>query len=480
VVTRTRQITGPCVSIAAHTGGPAAELSRALEARGIRTVVTASLRDAVASATGAIAFAPDATPTPDVAAELAGVCARAAHDARPVAMLAAFPPDEDHDTAVARTAALAYLRAHGAIVCADPNTWLEILALVASYGLPAGPRVAVVAPPTSWLGLTATALAAERSASGQRPAPLLRDASAIGPADTALVDRAMISTTTPARVAHARVVPVVGRAEHLVTGAPVALVGLREAIDAATMAGAAAARTAAGLGPDPPGEAAGLGADEARFARQLDQLALRAGDHETKVMLRAWGVRITRQAVATTPSAATRLAKRAGWPVQIKPWSPDAPTERDGCPVETDLRNAPDVRRACVTVIKRAGLSEGAAVIVRETPPDGRTLRARVARIGALGWTVVLDIAGVAGPVAAPAPLRAVDAAELARCVEASRATDPAPDRTALADLLRRASHMVVTHEDHIEALDLSCIVVAPEDRGAVVVDARMVLRDRS
>ena len=40
-----------------------------------------------------------------------------------------------------RAPALAYLRAPGAILCADPNVWLETLALVSSYGMPAGPRV---------------------------------------------------------------------------------------------------------------------------------------------------------------------------------------------------------------------------------------------------------------------------------------------------------------------------------------------------
>jgi hypothetical protein len=476
VVTRARQTSGPRVSIAVPGGGPAAELGRALEARGIRTTVTGSLADAAESGAGAVAFAPSAPPSAAEAAALAMACARAVRRDRPVVMLAAFEPARGKQ-AIARAAALAYLRAHGAIVCADPNAWLETIALVSSYDMPAGPRVAVVAPPGSWLALSATALAAERAAQSHRAAPLYRDAASVGPTDTALVDRSELTASTPSRVANAMVVPVVGRAEHLVEGAQVALVGLREAIEAATVAGRAQMRIAAGLGPAPADESDDMDVDHERFERQIDELDRRAGDHETKVMLKAWGVSITRQAVATTPSAATRIAKRAGWPVEVKPWSADAPSELDGCPVSTDVRNAPDVRRACVTVVKAAGLASGAPVIVRETPPRGRELTARVQRVDALGWTVVLDIPGAPGPIAAPAPLRAIDARELARYVEASRTTDPEPDRDALVDLLRRASHMVVAHEKLIESLELSRIIVAPKGEGAVVVDARMTLR---
>jgi hypothetical protein len=476
VVTRARQANGPKVSIVVRADGPAAELSRALEARGIHTSVTAELSDAVAAGAGATAFAPAEPPTPERAAALAIACARAATDGAPVVMLAAFEP-AGRD-AGERAASLAYLRAHGAIICPDPDVWLEAIALVAGYGLPTGPRVAVVAPPGSWLALSATALSAEHATQSERAAPLYRDAASVGPTDTALVDRSEVTRSTPGRVGNARVVPVVGRAESLVDGAQVALVGLRGAIDAATVSGRAAQRIEAGVGAATPEDTAALAAevDVDRFERQMAQLEDRAGDHETKVMLKAWGVSITRQAVATTPSAATRIAKRAGWPVEIKPWSADVAAEPDGGPVESEVYTAPDVRRSFAAVAKDAGLPPGAPVIVRETPPSGRELRARVVRIGALGWTVIVEIAGAPGPIAAPAPLREIDAREIARFVEATRTTDPEPDRDALVSLLVRASHMVVAHEDRFESLDLARVVVAPRGDGAVVVDARAVL----
>jgi hypothetical protein len=194
------------------------------------------------------------------------------------------------------------------------------------------------------------------------------------------------------------------------------------------------------------------------------------------VLLSAWGVRVIRQAVATTASAANRVAKKAGYPVEIKPWSPLAPAEAEGCPVERDLHTAADVRRAFASVGRAAGLPAGAPVIVRETPPPGRELRVRITRVGELGWTVIADAGGAAAPLAAPAPLRQVDAHELVRLVEATRADDPEPDRDAAADQLVRASHQAVRHQDVKSQLELGRVVVCRKGEGALVVDARATL----
>jgi ATP-grasp domain len=377
----------------------------------------------------------------------------------------------------AQAASLATLRAHGALLCSDPDAWIEALVLVAAFGLPAGPRVAVVASPQSWIASAGHALAGEAAAAGGRFAALVAEGGKVGPTDLVLVDRDELSAVAE-RPGGPLVVPLVGRAE-LADDEPV-LVGLRPALAAAHGAARLRERIAAGLGPAEvaSGEASDreLGVDRGRFDRQLDKLGGRAGDHESKVLLAAWKVPVTRQAVATTPSAATRLAKRAGYPVEVKPWGHEVASELEGCPVERGLQTAADVRRACAAVARAVGQPSGAAVIVRETPPPGRELRARIAPVGELGLMVVLDVSGAPGPVAAPAPLRQVDADELARQVEASRVGDPQPDRAALADLLRRASLMVAA-TPRIESLDLPRVVVAARGEGVVVVDARTTLR---
>ncbi|MEM9490723.1 MAG: acetate--CoA ligase family protein, partial [Myxococcota bacterium] len=344
----------------------------------------------------AIALAPDSAPSLDQVAALDPLCRAAASTGCPVVVLAVFPHARGR-AAHERAAALAFLRSSGAILCSDPDIWLEALCLIAGHGLPGGPRAAIVAPPGSWLASAATALAGEAELLGNRFPLIATSTSQLEPADIALVDPAALSPSTPDRVGQTRVVPIVARAEFLDQRGRLALVGLRSALGAVAACGALARRLDAGLGPDqPPGRRPEvldeLAPDLERFTRQLDKLDpldVRAGDHEAKVLIASWGIEVTRQAVATTPSAAIRIAKKAGYPVEIKPWGPDQLSERDGCPVHRDLTTASDVRRAFDAVARAAGLPDGSPVIVRATPPRGREVCAHIADLGPVGWMVI-------------------------------------------------------------------------------------------
>jgi acetyltransferase len=255
----------------------------------------------------------------------------------------------------------------------------------------------------------------------------------------------------------------------------------RAALGAIAILGRAAERIAVGLGPAPTTASAELAIDRDRLARQLAKLGseqLQLGDHETKVLLSAYGVPITRQAVATTPSAAVKLARRAGYPVEIKPFGHDLPSEPAGCPVERNVASDAMVRAAFTTVLVAAGRTPegGTGVIIRETPPPGRELSVSFLELPSLGWTVVLDAAG-GQLAAAPAPLRLIDAQTLAAQVAASRAGDPDPDRSGLANLLRRASHLAVDLGDRLARLELPRVVVGGRGARTLVVDASTELR---
>jgi hypothetical protein len=469
---RLREVPAKRIAFAVEGDRPGREAARALAFRNL-TPESQEIEAAIEmSGTGAVAFAPAQSPPPERAAQLAPLCAEAARSGRPVVMLAAFSPAAGR-AAVERACALAYLRAHGAILCPDPDVWLETLVLLSIFGVPAGPRAAIVAPPGSWLAASATALAAEAATRGARFSPVAPEAARIGPADAVLVDPSELSQAHAERTKSVLVVPVVPRPE--LAGERAALVGLRAALAAVAAAGRFAERMAAGLGPDELLSAPAV--DQERLRRQIDKLDRRAGDHETKVLLSACGVEVTRQVVAMTPSAAAAKAKRVGFPVEIKPWSPEAPTEFDGCPVEKDVQTAASVRRAYAAIGAALGEVE-APVIVREPPPSGRELRARISPQGPLGLCVVVEVLGLPSPLAAPAPLRLIDAAELARAVATTRAGEPEPDRRALAELLRAAS-FVIPQAPRIESLDLIRVVAAPRGERALVVDARAVLLTR-
>ncbi len=439
----------------------------ALRARGIEAALHTRADDV--PATDVIAWALEALPTPAAAVELAGACTRAAAAGRPICVLA--PPLRGTTrTAIERAAALSYLRAHGAALCHDVDAWLEAIVMLVRYGLPAGPRTAVIAEPGSWLEMQTQIVASELETAGTRALLVDNDE----PTDVVLHDAALPPRTSVA----ALVVPVAPRGE-LAQGA--ALHGARAALAAIAILGRAAERIAVGLGPAPASASAELGIDAAKLERQTAKLApyTRLGDHETKVLLSAYGVPITRQAVATTPSAAVKVARKAGFPVEVKPWGHDVPTETAGCPLEKNVTSDALVRAAFTSVLAAAGKAnqDGAAVIIRESPPAGRELAASLLRLPSLGWTVVLETPGTAQIAAAPAPLRLVDAMALAAQVTSSRAGDAELDRTGLANLLRRVSHLVVDLDQHLLSLELSRIIVGGRGSRTLVVDAHTDLR---
>jgi hypothetical protein len=445
----------------------------ALRARGIDAQTT-TRADGALSADHVVAWALDASPTANAAVELAAACERAASTGRPVCLLAP-PPRGSGRTAIERAAGLAYLRAFGAAIAHDIDAWLEAVVALVRFGMPAGPRAAVIAPSGSWLEAQALAIAAEAEAVGARP-PVVTRGKSDEHTDAVLYDPALGAPPATLPGLH---IPVLARAELADDAA--ALYTARAALGAIDLLGRAAERASAGLGPAPRTASAELDIDKERLARQSAFFGnlprgMRVGDHETKVLLASYGVPVTRQAQAKTPSAAVKAARKAGYPVELKPWGHDLPTEPEGCPVERNVSSDALVRRGFAAVLAAAGRpsthADPGAVIVRETPPTGRDVRITFLQLPAVGWTVVLDAPGAPAIAAAPAPLRLVDAETLAATVVASRASDPDPDRTGLANLLRRASHLVVDLNAQLQHLELPRVVVGARGSRTVVVDA--------
>jgi hypothetical protein len=472
----------------AGSAGLAAAAVQMLKARQVAADIGVELAP---SSDQLFAYVSHETIAPSVAVELVN-CIESTNPS-PIVILAAAVTGTDQ-AAREQAAALAFLRSHGAVVTSDPDVWLESLVLLINYGLPAGPQVAMIAPPESWLaaqaqspGFSAETRTWESVAAAQ--SALLSDGRSHA-TDIVLFECGTFDGVAQPELQRSSSdslwVSVVARLESL-QGQQIpsgTLVGARTAIAASMLVGAASQRLAAGVGAAPSSARFALNIDEQRVANQLDRIFesdVRLGDHETKALLSSYGVAITRQAVATTASSALRIAKRAGFPVEIKPWGPEVPSESDGCPVEIGLTTGADVRRGFAAVLTALGRSqnedEGAAVIVREAAPQGRQLQATITQLPSLGWTVLVTGTGHAVPLAAPAPLRAIDAATLAMQLLASRASEAEPDRIALAELLQRASHLAVDCAARFTRVCLSRIVVGGRGERTLVVDAWIELR---
>lgn len=414
----------------------------------------------------------DSVPAPEVSVELGNTIAQHAERSGPPVLLIPLPllvqsAHPSLGSSDEHAASIALLRARGAIVLRDPDVWIECIVLLAAHGLPPGPHGAIVAHPGAWLALAAAALQTRAEAVGERFSPLAAGLDADATTDFVLVDAELDLGES-----FGRVLPIPVGVAGTAANRP-CLVGLANALSAAEAAGQASRRITAGDGPATSENAPDEDIDQGRFERQLDKLSTAAGDHECKVLLSSYGVPITRQAVATTPSAATRIAKKAGYPVEVKGWGADMPSEPEGAVVLSDVHTAADVRRAFSTICSRANCE---AVIIRETPAPGREVRIHIRPVGSLGPVCFLYQQGQRAPAAALAPLRPIDAQAMARHVVASRAGDKDPDWDALSDLLIHASHMV-SENPRLVSVELNRVIVRTQGDGAVVIDARATLQ---
>ncbi len=235
-------------------------------------------------------------------------------------------------------------------------------------------------------------------------------------------------------------------------------------------------------------------ADDDAVARAGEVLAS-AGqvltDHESKVVLRGFGIEVTRQAVATSASGATGFADRIGYPVALKALSPDLRRRAEMGAVQLDLGTGAAVRRAYGAIVdaveRQAPTARLDGVLVAEMVGPGLDVHCGAIRLrdgSAALFGRVLDTPTPIEPALAPCPVSRDDARLLAHAI-LSRMPVPAlrrttdPDARELATLLLRLGALVHTYGPRLELVELRPVRLlhgaARGERGYVTLDARIV-----
>lgn len=234
--------------------------------------------------------------------------------------------------------------------------------------------------------------------------------------------------------------------------------------------------------------------DEDGVARSGEVLA-QAGqvltDHESKVVLRGFGIEVTRQAVASSASGAAGFADRIGYPVALKALSPDLRRRAEIGAMQLELGTGAAVRRAYGTIVdameKHAPTARLDGVLVAEMVEPGLDLHCGVIRLpdgGAALFGRVMDATAPVEPVLTPCPASRDDALLLAHAIlgrmpvpALRRASDPDP--RDLATMLLRLDAMVRHHGERLELVELRPVRLLPRaadgERGYVTLDARIV-----
>ena len=214
-------------------------------------------------------------------------------------------------------------------------------------------------------------------------------------------------------------------------------------------------------------------------------------EYESKQLLSAFGVPVTREQRVATLNEATRAAREIGYPVVLKVVSDEIPHKTELGLVAVGLASDDDLARAFQRLQQRLERVEprpsDAAFLVQEFVADGIEVFAGISRDPDFGLTLAFGMGGIAIEITRDfalrtLPLREGDAEAMiaetrgAAMLGAIRGR-PAADVASLAACLNALADFAHHNADMLDEIDLNPIKALPEGRGCVVVDALIVAR---
>jgi acetyltransferase len=207
-------------------------------------------------------------------------------------------------------------------------------------------------------------------------------------------------------------------------------------------------------------------------------------------LLAAYGIATPPSRLAHAADEAARIAENFGTAVALKAESPAILHKTDAGVVRLGARGADDVRAAFATIVDNVRRHDPAApldgVLVQAMVTGGTEMVVGLHHDPQFGPVVMVGLGGIFVEVLedvafGAVPLTRGDAEDMLASLRGARILDgvrgrPRADRGALVDVLLAVSRLGAEAGSAIAELDLNPVVVLPEGRGAVAVDALVVL----
>jgi acyl-CoA synthetase (NDP forming) len=214
-------------------------------------------------------------------------------------------------------------------------------------------------------------------------------------------------------------------------------------------------------------------------------------EHEAKHVLSAWGIPVARSELARDASEAVRIARELRYPVVMKIASFDIVHKSEAGGVKVGLSSELEVRQAFDEILTNARVYKPnaniAGVTMQEYLPPGKEVIIGAMQDPSFGATVMFGLGGIWVEVLKDvsfrlAPLSLEDAKEMIQEIKgypvlAGLRGEPQVDVDAIADMLRKVGDLVYEFPE-IAELDLNPVFAFDRGKGAIAVDARMILRE--
>ncbi|MHA1783831.1 MAG: acetate--CoA ligase family protein [Candidatus Helarchaeota archaeon] len=227
---------------------------------------------------------------------------------------------------------------------------------------------------------------------------------------------------------------------------------------------------------------------EIEEALKENRLALM--EHESREVIKKYGIDVGKYMIATTAEEAAKAAKDMGFPVVCKITSPDIIHKTDAGGIKLHLESEDDVKKAFDEIIENAKKYKADAKIVgvnvQPMIKDGITeIIIGMTTDPQFGPALMFGLGGIFVEIYKDVsfrvcPITEFDAEEMIKEIKAFPLLDgfrgrPKADVKALIDILMKLSKLSIENEE-IDQIDLNPVIALP--KGAAIVDARIILKE--
>tara|TARA_R110000787_G_scaffold50225_5_gene119951 strand:- start:369 stop:1067 length:699 start_codon:yes stop_codon:yes gene_type:complete len=218
-------------------------------------------------------------------------------------------------------------------------------------------------------------------------------------------------------------------------------------------------------------------------ARKRGQRTL--SEYDSKRILAAYGIPVSREVLVTTQAEAKAAAARIGYPVVLKACSADESHKTEKGLIAVNLASQKALLEAFATLVKRAGKDYDGAYLVQEMVSGAREIMIGMHRDPSFGPSVAFGLGGIFTEILQDvvfrvAPLRKRDARDMMRGIRAHKILGPVRgmpkvNQDILSTALMAVGQIALDHPD-IAEIDINPLIVRGDK--PVAVDALVVLKD--
>lgn len=214
---------------------------------------------------------------------------------------------------------------------------------------------------------------------------------------------------------------------------------------------------------------------------------------ESKRIFSAYGLPVVSTVLATSEDNAVKLAEANGYPVVLKIVSPDILHKSDAGGVKVNIKDEASARQAYQEILKNAKAYKADAdihgIAVQHMAPWATEIIIGSINDATFGPTVMFGLGGIFVEVLKDvtfrvAPIAEAEAAAMLDEIRSAPILDgvrgeTARDKAALADVLAKYAFMVADLADEVKESDANPVLVYDKGDGVMVVDARIILKNK-